>query len=130
MILVDTSAWIEFLRGTDDPIVAQLSSLIEAGAELTTTEPIVMELLAGATTARLEQTVGVLVDGLPVTPVDARLDYRAAAALYVFFRRNGHPIRSLVDCLIAAVAIRRGFTVLHKDRDFDFLAEISSLQTY
>jgi len=130
VILVDTSAWIEFLRGTDDPVVAQLTALIEAGAELTLTEPIVMELLAGATTARLEQTVAVLVDGLPMTPVDARLDYRAAAGLYVVSRRNGRPIRSLVDCLIAAVAIRRGLSVLHRDRDFDFLAEISPLQTY
>lgn len=128
MILVDTSAWIEFLRGTDDPVVARLSHLIESGEELALTEPIVMELLAGATSAPLEKSIGMLVDGLPIVPLDARLDYRAAAQLYVASRRNGHPIRSLVDCLIAAVAVRRDLPVLHRDRDFDFLAEISPLR--
>lgn len=127
MILVDTSAWVEFLRGTDDPVVERLTSLIEGGAELVTTEPIAMELLAGATTPRLERTVGALVDGLPIVPVDAHLDYRAAARLHVVSRANGHPIRSLIDCLIAAVAIRRDAQVLHRDRDFGFIAQISPL---
>ncbi|GAB3608304.1 type II toxin-antitoxin system toxin ribonuclease VapC11 [Humibacter ginsengiterrae] len=128
MILVDTSAWVEFLRGTDDPVVRALTELIEAGEEVGITEPIVMELLAGATTPELARSVETLVDGLPIVPVDALLDYRAAAALYVASRRNGHPIRSLVDCLIAAVAIRRDVWLLHRDRDFGFLAEISPLK--
>ncbi|MFC6326129.1 PIN domain nuclease [Microbacterium koreense] len=130
MILVDTSAWIEYLRGSDHPVTSRLTDLIERGVPLTITEPIVMELLAGATTPRLEQSVGRLVDGLRVTPVDSLLDYRAAAQLHVASRRNGHPIRSLMDCLIAAVAIRRGIAVLHGDRDFDYLAEISPLQVH
>ena len=128
MILVDTSAWVEFLRDTDAAVVARLAALIEAGEELVITEPIVMELLAGATTQALERSVGSLVDGLVVLPVDARLDYRAAAQLYVASRRNGHPIRNLVDCLIAVVAIRRDVPVLHRDRDFEFIAAISPLR--
>lgn len=127
MILVDTSVWVEFLRGTTDPVVDELTALIEAGTELVITEPIVMELLAGATTPRLEQSISRLVDGLPVVPVDARLDYRAAAHLHTGSRHNGHPIGSPVDCLIAAVALRRRIPILHRDRDFDFLAEISPL---
>jgi len=129
VILVDTSAWIEFLRDTDDPVVAELAEAIESGTEVAITEPIVMELLAGATSPQLERSIGALVNGLPVVPVDGPLDYRAAAQLSVASRRNGRPIRSLVDCLIAAVALRRGLTVLHRDRDFEFLAQISPLRT-
>ncbi|MGI8415369.1 MAG: type II toxin-antitoxin system VapC family toxin [Nakamurella sp.] len=128
MILVDTSAWIEYLRGSADEVVVRIDALLDEGTQLVITEPIVMELLAGATTPRLEQQIGRLVDGLPELPVDARLDYRAAARLHVASRRNGHPIRSLVDCLIAAVAIRREVPVLHRDRDFEFLADVSTLR--
>ena len=128
MILVDSSAWIEYLRDSEDPVVERLQALIEADAELVITEPIVMELLAGATTPPRADSIGALANGLPLVPVDARLDYRAAAQLFAVSRRNGHPIRSLVDCLIAAVAIRRDAVLLHRDRDFEFLAEISPLR--
>lgn len=127
VILVDTSAWVEYLRGTADPVAEQLTELISQDAELVTTEPVIMELLAGATTPKLEESIGTLVDGLPLVSVDSRLDYRADARLYVASRQNGHPIRSLVDCLIASVAIRRSVALLHRDRDFDYLAEISPL---
>ena len=47
--------------------------------------------------------------------------------LYRAARRAGLTVRSSVDCLIAACAIRHGFTVLHRDRDFPVLAKISPL---
>ncbi|MGO1319885.1 MAG: type II toxin-antitoxin system VapC family toxin [Galactobacter sp.] len=127
MILVDTSVWIEFLRGTDDPAVAELSRLITAGTDLYITEPIIMELLAGAATANQEARISQLTNGMPVLPVDPPVDYRAAAQLFAASRRNGHPIRSLSDCLISAVSIRREATLFHRDRDFRFIAEIAPL---
>ena len=42
-------------------------------------------------------------------------------------RRAGLTVRSSVDCLIAACAIRHSLTVLHHDRDFDLLAKVSAL---
>lgn len=129
MILVDTSAWIEFLRGTTDPVVPDLRQRIARGDALAMTEPVGMELLAGVGTPEQERRVNALVDGLPLLPIDARIDYRAAARLSLASRRNGHPIRSMIDCLIAAVAIRREVPLLHRDRDYDYLAEISPLVT-
>lgn len=129
MILVDTSAWIEFLRGTTDPVVPDLRQRIARGDALAMTEPVGMELLAGVGTSEQERRVNALVDGLPLLPIDARIDYRAAARLSLASRRNGHPIRSMIDCLIAAVAIRREVPLLHRDRDYDYLAEISPLVT-
>jgi predicted nucleic acid-binding protein len=52
-----------------------------------------------------------------------------AIGIYRNARRKSITIRSSVDCLIAACAIRRGVPVLHRDRDFDLLAKIGPLQS-
>ena len=95
MILVDTSVWIEYLRDTQDPVVAELEALIDAGADLRITEPIVMELLAGANTPHREEKIAQLSNGLALVPTEPAVDYRAAAQLFVASQRNGHPVRSL-----------------------------------
>ena len=46
-----------------------------------------------------------------------------AAEIYQELRRKGGTIRSIVDCMISAVAIETGAIVLHKDRDFEYIAE-------
>lgn len=130
MILVDTSVWIEYLRDTPDPSVTVLAGLITAGEDLRITEPITMELLAGADTPRREASISKLVDGLPLIPIHPVLDYRAAGELFRAARRAGHPIRSLNDCLIAAITIRSGAVLLQRDRDFGFLASISPLRVF
>lgn len=130
MILVDTSVWVEYLRDTDDPVVAELEALISSDAELRITEPIIMELLAGANTPLREAKISQLTNGLPLLPIDPTLDYRAAAQIFVAARRIGHPIRSLNDCLIAAIAARTGARLLHRNRDFDFIAEAVQLDVH
>lgn len=130
MILVDTSVWIEYLCNGDQATVARLEALIDAGEDVRITEPIIMELLAGADTPLRESRISQLVNGLPLVPLNPALDYRAAAQLYVLSRKNGHPIRSLNDCLIAAVAVRTDAHLLHRDRDFDFLAAITPLSIH
>ena len=58
------------------------------------------------------------------------IDYEEAAALYRHCRRRGETVRNLMDCLIAAVAIRNGAPVLHADVDFDVLARHTDLRVY
>lgn len=128
MILVDTSVWIEYLRDTDDPVVAELERLFSEGADLRVTEPIIMELLAGASMPRREAIITQLANGLPLVPIHPVLDYRTAAQIFVASGRNGHPIRSLGDYLIAAVAIRGGAELFHRDRDFGYIAELAPLR--
>ena len=130
MILVDTSVWIEYLRDTDDPVVPELDRLFSEGADVRTTEPIIMELLAGATTQKQEALITQLTNGLPLVPIQPALDYRSAAQIFVASGRNGHPIRSLGDCLIAAVAMRGGAELFHRDRDFGYIAEVAPLRLY
>ncbi|MFB8188617.1 PIN domain nuclease [Microbacterium sp. NPDC055988] len=128
MILVESSAWIAYLRGLDVPVVERLDGLIGAGADIAITEPVIMELLAGARRPQELARVEALANGLPLAPLRTLTDFRDAAELYRASAANGHPVRSMVDCLIAAVAIRRDIPLLHADRDFEFLAEISPLR--
>lgn len=129
MILVDSSAWIDFLRGRDSDVAARLKQLIQQGADLATTEPVIMELLAGADTPARLAALEKLTDGLPLLGIDPRLDFRAAAGLFAAGRRGGRTIRSLVDCLIASVAIRHDVALLHKDADFDVIAQLAPLRS-
>jgi hypothetical protein len=62
---------------------------------------------------------------VPLAPV---VDSERAAALQRRCRAAGRTVRNMVDCLIAASAIRLGAPVLHADRDFDVLAALSDLQ--
>ena len=127
MILVDTSAWVEYLRQTDSPVRAIVRDLL--GDELAICDAIRMEVLAGARDeSHLQDLKGVLTAATSIPTVEA--DYEDAATLYRDCRRQGHTVRSLVDCLIAAVAIRNGVPVLHGDRDFEALARHTELEIY
>ncbi len=87
-----------------------------------TTEPVVMELLAGAGSDRVFANRQTLTGGLRLLPVEAAVDYRDAATVYRAVRATGCTVRKVLDCLIAVVAIRTGATLVHRDRDFDVLA--------
>ncbi|MFN2347712.1 MAG: PIN domain nuclease [Dermatophilaceae bacterium] len=127
MVLVDTSAWIEYLRGTDSPYTTYLRDAILADQPLAWTEPILYELTAGArTSGRATELRALLVRG-PILAVEGLQDWEDAAHLYRAARSKGLAVRSSIDCLIAAVALRTGTPVLARDRDFDTLAQVSDL---
>jgi predicted nucleic acid-binding protein len=128
VILADTSAWIEYLRRTDTSVCQRMTELVEHPVTVATTQIVIMEVLSGA---RGEDDVRVLRDLLlrcELAPVDAMEDYERAAMLYRICRGNGATIRSMIDCLVAAVAIRTGARVLHADRDYDVLARHTALR--
>ncbi len=125
MILIDTSAWIEFLRDTDSPACLRVDELL--GAEIATADPIRMEVLAGARDERHLEALRGLLARASVVAIEPG-DYETAAALFRACRRAGDTVRALVDCLIAAVAIRAGVPVLHADGDFAVLARHSTLR--
>lgn len=125
MILIDTSAWVEFLRDTGSAVCARVDALLDS--DIATCYPVRMELLAGARDEQhLRDLRGLLARGslLPTEPVD----YEEAAALYRACRRRGETVRKLIDCLISATAIRMSVPVLHADNDFELLARHTPLQ--
>lgn len=130
MILVDTSAWVDYLRAEPGPSTAELTRLVRSGEELATTEPIIMELLAGADTPARSRDLQRLTNGLPLLGVEPRLDFRQAASIFLAVRRTGRTVRSLVDCLIASVALRHEVALLHRDADYDAIAGCLPLRVH
>jgi predicted nucleic acid-binding protein len=121
--LIDSSAWIEFFRATGSRANVAVRELVqERPHEIALTEPVVMELLAGAGSERAFVQIEKLTSGLTLLPVDAVIDYRDAAVAYRAVRARGGTVRKLIDCLIAVVAMRAGAVLVHRDRDFDVLA--------
>jgi predicted nucleic acid-binding protein len=127
VILVDASAWVEFLRDTGSSTCAAVDHLL--ADDLAICDPVAMDVLAGARDEHhLAQLRGLLgrATMLPTTPAD----YDVASALYRGCRLRGETVRKLIDCLIAAVAIRAGAEVLHADADFAVIARHSDLQLH
>jgi predicted nucleic acid-binding protein len=127
VILVDTSAWIEFLRDTGSEVCVAVDRLLDA--DLAICDAVSMEVLAGARNERhLIQLRGLLARAtmLHTTPAD----YDAAASMYRSCRARGETVRKLIDCLIGAVAVRAGAEVLHADVDFSALARHTDVQLH
>jgi predicted nucleic acid-binding protein len=127
MIVVDTSAWIEFLRDTGSPVCDAVDNVLDA--DIAICDAISMEVLAGARDEHhLAQLRGLLgrATVLPTTPAD----YEHAASLYRICRRRGETVRKLVDCLIAAVVIEADAELLHAASDFAALTRHTPLRTH
>ena len=126
MILVDTSVWIEVFR-KHQPLDLEL---LVAFDEVVVCLPIIQEILQGI---RDEANYRVAHDALLSMPIlESPMGedvFVEAAQLFRAARRTGLTIRSGVDCLIAACAIRHDVAVLHRDRDFTALARVSTLRT-
>lgn len=127
MILVDTSAWVEFLRDTGSPVCEEVDRLVEAGAYIT--DPISMEILAGARDDHHLRNLRGLLARAEFLRCESG-DYESAALLYRSTRSRGHTVRKLIDCLIAAVAIRHDVAVLHAEVDFGVLALHTDLRLH
>ena len=127
MILIDTSAWVEFLRNTGSPVCSLVDELLVS--EIAICDPVRMEVLAGARDeSHLRSLRGLLARAKVITTQTT--DYDDAAALYRRCRRQGETVRKLIDCLIAAAAIRADVPILHSDTDFDTLARHTELRIY
>lgn len=125
MILVDTSAWIEVLRGR----AGQRYRDAVRGEEVVTCLPIVQEVLQGLDDdSAFHVTTAAFADIRVLENPLGRDIFDDAVQVYRHARRAGITVRSSVDCIIAACALRHDATVLHVDRDFTHLARISALK--
>jgi predicted nucleic acid-binding protein len=126
VVLVDTSVWIEVFRRASR---VHLEQIIDFD-EIVTCLPVVQEVLQGVADERAFSVAREAMHALPI--VEAPLErarFDEAVALYRSARRAGLTVRSGVDCLIAACALRHGLVVLHHGRDYDALARVSALRT-
>lgn len=128
MVLVDTSVWVEYLRGSRSPSDRWLAAAIADERPLAWTEPILLELSSGATTPRRAAVLRALLNRGPLLRVGDLADWESAASLRRTARVRGLTVRSAVDCLIATVAIREGVPIVARDRDYRMLARVSALE--
>jgi predicted nucleic acid-binding protein len=128
VILLDTSAWVEFLRATGSPIHLRVRSMLQQDVERASTDVVVMEVLAGARDDGDRDELRRLLYGCVLLAVEGPSDYEQAAELYRACHRQGETPRKLTDCLIAAVAIRNDTELLHADADFLTIARHTPLR--
>lgn len=125
MVLVDTSVWIEVFRKSTK---LRLDSIVDFD-EVVTCLPVVQEVLQGfsAEPAFTKARQAMLALPLVEAPLGGDV-FLHAVDLYRAARRTGLTVRSSADCVIAACAIRNHLEVLHLDRDFDVLGQVSPLR--
>lgn len=125
MILVDTSVWIEFFRASSE---LELESVVDLD-EVVTCLPVIQEVLQGFDDQKAYLVAREAMFAFPIveSPLSEEV-FQLAVDLYRSARRGGLTIRSSVDCLIGACALRNSLSVLHHDRDFDALARVCPLE--
>jgi predicted nucleic acid-binding protein len=124
VILADTSAWVEYDRATGSSVDRRLAELIESSGPVAVTEPVVMEVLAGARDDRRGLELRRLLLRFELLGFDAVADFDGAVRIYRRCRAAGVTPRGMVDCMIAAVAWRRAATLLANDADMDRVARV------
>lgn len=124
MILADTSAWVEHDRATGSPVDRRLSDLIRTEGPLAVTEPVIMEVVAGARTREREADLRRLLQRFDLLLFDVASDFDGAATIYRRCRQAGVTPRGLIDCMIASVAQRHTATLLVADVDLTRVAQV------
>jgi predicted nucleic acid-binding protein len=118
MVIVDTTVWIDYLRGTENPEASWLVWQLQRQS-LWLTDMILCEVLKGI---REPRTLAQVRDDLLQFHVfhagGAELAI-AAAQNYQILRARGHTVRKTIDCLIATFCLEADHELLHRDRDFD-----------
>ena len=124
MILVDTSAWVEYDQATGSPVDQRLAELIATGDDVAVTEPIVMEVTARARSDEREADLRRLMQRFRLLRFDPVADFAAATHIYRTCRKSGVTPRGMTDCMIAAVARRSAVPILALDADLHRVAEV------
>ncbi len=128
MILVDTSVWIDFLRGDNSPEHRMLHNLIEDEQDIAITGIILTEILQGIKQDKSFRAARDYLLEFPIFEPSSPATYVKAAWIYGECRKKGKTVRSTVDCLIAAICLENDLTVLHKDRDYDIIQDCVGLK--
>jgi len=128
VLLPDSSAWVELLRDTGSAVHRRLRDALEAEEPVGVTEPVVMEVLSGATSHEQANVLRRQLIGFELLSVGGLAGFDRAAVIYRTCRDAGESLRGTIDCLIAVAAMRGEASLLHVDRDFDAIARHTDLQ--
>jgi predicted nucleic acid-binding protein len=113
---------VDYLRRADTPQDRAVEAAIRDGEPLATPAPVVMELLAGCGDEDRARKIQRLLARFEILEVEGLADFEDAALIQRICRREGETVRSMMDCLIVAMAIRAGRPLLARDRDYEVIA--------
>jgi predicted nucleic acid-binding protein len=122
MLLVDSSVWIDAVRGGDTDATRFLAMRDED--ELAVAGVVFQEVLQGATDDAVYARLHAMFSAMLLLETRELSTYEIAAQLYRRAREAGFTIRKSTDCLIAALALEHGALLVHNDRDFVHLAQV------
>lgn len=127
-VLVDTSAWADFLNGFPSPVADALAELLDGDDDVCTCGIVVAEVFQGLRRAEGRDAIRRSFEDLIFLEPSGIHLYLRAAELYRGLREKGKTVRSTVDCIIAAIAEEGGCAVLARDRDMDVILESGLLK--
>ena len=131
MVLIDTSVWVEFFRGTGSKYNLILHRFIEEEEDICTTDIIITEILQGIRPDKDFKRIKNYILDFPIYSLKDTHSFVEAAQIYRFCRKQGLTIRKPLDCIIARVAIENNLVLCHNDGDFDKIAKaVKGLEIY
>lgn len=131
MVVVDSSVWIDFLRGTVNPATDELARLLTGAAvRLVVPDLVLFEVLRGFRDEREHAKAAQLLRAMGVEATGGEGLALAAAQHYRALRQAGVTPRSAIDVLLAAFCIERDYLLLHADRDFDAFHNLRGLRVW
>ena len=133
MILVDSSVWIDFFRGTSNTVTEQLVKLLKGGrleAEVGVADLVVFEVMRGFDKPKDRERAKGLLLAIPVLEIGGLDNALLAAEHYNVLRQSGYTIRSPIDVLLASYCITHNHMLLHRDADFDVMETLRGLKAW
>ena len=126
MIVADTSAWIDYLRGIDAPHTNALDYGLLHN-RIITGDLIIAEFLQGFRVEKDYIEAKRIMDSLEYHDLVGREIAIQAALNFRILRRKGITLRKTIDVIIATFCIENAFQLIHNDRDFDPMEEYLGL---
>jgi predicted nucleic acid-binding protein len=127
VILVDTSVFIDFFNGKNSKLSETLIKSIETSEDICTCGIIITEILQGIRSDKEYDRIRNILSGLLYLPITKNI-FIHASSIYRTIRKHGKTIRSPIDCIIAAICIEHEIELLHNDKDFNNIAQYTSLR--
>jgi len=128
LILIDASAFIEFLNRSGSRADTLIEQLIRNNDNIAIADITLTEILQGIKNDREYHNVKASLLTFPILSPKGAESYILAAELHRKCRKKGLTIRSTVDLLVAQIALEQRATLLHNDRDFDAIARVCDLK--
>lgn len=127
MILVDSSVWIEYFKGTITTQTEMLDGLLDQ-QPLAIGDLILTEVLQGFNRDRDFNHARKMLTSLMVVELGGQEIAIQAAKNFRALRKLGVTVRKTINTVIATRCIESGYELLHNDRDFDPFAEYLGLR--